>query len=133
MKKIMPTILLSLFLVGSFFVTANADNGQSVWLSYKNYSIPGSVDGSANGQFYSLTTGGVSLEVTDTTSSSGSMSMTLRRSRFGVDQEYGTKSIRGTGNYQWTIDTDSSDYYLFAWGGASGTTQTLSGKMHDHK
>lgn len=50
---------------------AYADSGAYVSLSYRNYTIPGSVNGSKNGYYYHLTKGGVSLQVTETNSNNG--------------------------------------------------------------
>lgn len=132
MKKTISTAFLSIFLIFSCAIPAFADSGQSVWFKYRNYSIPGSVDGSKNGEFYTLTSGGVSLDVSSTTAS-GDMNVSLRLSQFGFDKECGENTIDGTGTYTWTINTNSSKYYLFAYGGANDTTQTLSGTMHDHR
>lgn len=131
MKKKVLNLLLLVFLVFSCYATVWADSGQDVYFSYDNYSIPGSVNGSNHGWFYYLTGGGASIEVTDTTAT-GNMRVSLRRREIGFDVELTTAVINGTGSYWFNTDTESSKYYLYAWGGASGTTQILSGWMHNH-
>jgi len=136
MKKIVLNSLLLVFLAVSCFATVSAntvlaDSGQDVYFTYTNYSHVGSVDGSDHGWFYTLTGGGASLEVTDTTAT-GDMYVTLKRVRPGIDLELTTKTINGTGKYWFNTDTYSSEYYIFAWGGSSGTEQLLSGWMHNH-
>lgn len=137
-RKIISTFLLSAFLSVSCFVsTVSADTGRGVGFSYYVYQSGAVVDGSKNGQFYSLKSGDVSL-VVDSTSAytkGPAIGVSLRRSRLGFDKEYSTIIINGTGTYQFgKVDTNSSKYYLYAFGsGKVGTYQYVDGKLHNHR
>ena len=133
MRKFFAISGLAIFLFCSIWIPAYADSGTYVSLSYLNYTIPGSVNGSKNGYYYHLTKGGVSLQVTETNSNNGQMYVDLRRYKsWGVDPSYGECRIYGTGWYNYKVDTDSDKYYIFASGGASGTVSKLKGYMHNH-
>lgn len=132
-RKIVSTLLLTCTLMGSFYCSALASDGQYVEFSYKNHSVPGSVDGSSNKRFYKLTSGKVHLGVTETSStSSNSIKVELRRSKLGIDAGYGAHTIDGIDNYYWNVDTNSSNNYLFAYGGATNTVQYLKGYMYNY-
>ena len=123
-KKITSLMLLSLLILGFSSTVVKADNGQSVSLSF--------VDGKDNGQYYSLTSGNVTLEATEST---GGFKMELRRNLPIGSVGISSKSISsGAKNYVWQIDKDSTKYWFSAYGGDKAYTQySLKGKMHDHK
>lgn len=131
-KKLFATLLITgLFLI-STFSPAMADTGQSVYFSYYTYSGAGCVDGSANGVFYTLNSGQVSIEVSDKTGT-GSIGVTLKRSVLGFDPEYGTAYVSDSPTeVYYNVNTNSSSYYLFAFGGNAQTWMSLTGSMHNH-
>lgn len=126
-KKITSLMLLSLLILGFSSTVVKADNGQSVSLSFNSYAGHGFVDGKDNGQYYSLTSGNVTLEATEST---GGFKMELRRNLPIGSVGISSKSISyGAKNYVWQIDKDSTKYWFSAYGGDKAYTQySLKGK-----
>lgn len=130
-KKVARLVLTSTICTLVLVSTAFAYDAQSVSFSFDgNGTNTGGVDGSSNGKYYSLTTGNVTLALTNTISGGTSTipsdglecSVILYRERFGADKDYGYRKILYTseGNSttsRWVVDTDSTDYYLYVTGG----------------
>lgn len=80
MKKTIATLMLSLIILGIPGVSALADAGSTVYLSFNSYGGDGFVDGGNNGQYYSLTSGAVHLNTTYTNANSyNNFDIELRR------------------------------------------------------
>ncbi|KNY30520.1 hypothetical protein [Pseudobacteroides cellulosolvens] len=105
----------------------------------------GEVDGSANGKYYSLTPGNVRLDLVNTltTVPSGFYGtkecwiILKREIDWSIDQSYGTNTIYYSQNgysttSRWSVDTNSSKYYIYVSGGDPGFSYLSSGIMYDH-
>ncbi|MGL5149789.1 MAG: hypothetical protein ACRC7N_04335 [Clostridium sp.] len=130
MRKLIGMLTLTLTIVGFTSVIASADSGQNVALSFNSYAGTGFVNGSSNGQYYSLTPGNVTLDITNT---NGGFSIELRRNLLIGSTGYGVKGVGGNGKKTWYVDSSSSKYWITAFSGEQVYTKySLSGKMHDH-
>lgn len=132
-RKVISTLLLSAFILGSATVVVKADSGTKVDFSYDiDETGRGMVSGKGNNKFYHLTPGKVHVNVSGT-SSYGTMTMILQSDGVLWDSQYGSHIVNGTGNYVYDVDADKTNYYLKAYGGSRNTTQYVYGVMHDHR
>jgi hypothetical protein len=147
-KKLISGVTLIVVLLCMFSGT--------IWASYvdqfPSFSFAGvnggygGVDGSENGVYYSLSSGNVRLDLTNTLTAvpndwdgtSVNCWVILKREKdWSIDESYGTRTIAYTqsGNdttSSWTVDTDSHKYYLYVSGGEAGWSYSSVGVLHDH-
>lgn len=89
-------------------------------------------DSSDNGDYYHLTYGRASIDVSSK-SGGGTAYLTLYRERTGPDKKIDTVEVNGEGHYTfYGCDTDSSKYYIVIQGGGyQGSSVHVGGTVND--
>lgn len=124
---LMLTLLLST--TAGVFATTYTSNFEGTWYT----GNAGSVDGSANGVYHKLGKGtaSISYKVNGATSTYP-VNVTLKRSVFGFDKNYGNLELTttsGTKSFKTKTDEVSSKYYIIAGGGTKDTEHTIKGTL----
>ncbi|MEA4922595.1 MAG: hypothetical protein VB031_04420 [Eubacteriaceae bacterium] len=125
-------LLLCASTVSAYAYTTNSVS-QKVDISYKVYGGIGQSNGKKNGVYHKLKKGTAYLHVSSTNGNSKvPMTVYLYRDRTGPDKDCGHVRVKKATRYSFTVDSNSSKYYIVATGGQY-ETMNLKGKINNSK
>ncbi|HEY5583439.1 MAG TPA: hypothetical protein VIK78_02995 [Ruminiclostridium sp.] len=140
MKKVFKVISICFIAICLLGNVVFAYSDQSSSFTFNTFATGnGYVSGDETGVYYSLTPGSVSLQITSYSVKDSRTNQSIETGACYVDlvkgtSHYGTQTISDTGSYAWSVNADSTNYFLSASGVSPCTYRiySVSGTMHDH-